>query len=241
MRRTLVFELGDIAERTVEAVVNPVGGGWLVGHAGVNGALRRRGGPAFSAACDELSEREGRLIRVTPGGDLHAQNVLHVLSPVWRGGGADEARELGRLHHQIVERADLLGCARLALPAIGCGAHGFPSEIAANAAVTAVEGALARTQTVRRIEFVFESRAILDDYASRRSDHTFTDGAQDALRAEILGLLERSPELADRVADADEDRLRAIDGRARSLLGELSNTSLSVAAAYARAAELELA
>jgi O-acetyl-ADP-ribose deacetylase (regulator of RNase III) len=241
MRRTLAFEIGDIADRRSDAIVNPVGGGWLVGYAGVNGAFRRRGGPTFAVACDQLGEGEGRLIRVTGGGELHARWVLHVLSPIWRGGNAGEARELASLHRQIVERADLIGCTSLAIPAVGCGAHGFPTEVAAGAAVPAVEDALARTQTMRRIELVFESTVILTDYAARQSDQALAAVTRDALRTEIVCLLVRRPELVERVARVDEDRLRAIDTRARSLLGELRNTSLSISAAYTQAAELELA
>ena len=61
------FVSGSVADAVADAIVNPVGSGFLVGFAGVNGALRAAGGDEYTAELDGLptSARAmcGRLVR----------------------------------------------------------------------------------------------------------------------------------------------------------------------------------
>ena len=60
------------------------------------------------------------------------------------GRQARRAEALAELHERALEAAARLDCRTVAFPAIGCGAHGFPSEVAAGIVLPAVEEALDR-------------------------------------------------------------------------------------------------
>ncbi len=153
----LRFTIGDLAERMCDAVVNPTNAAFLLGHAGVSGALLRAGGEALARACAGMGDRQQGPVRVTGAGRLPARYVIHVASPVWRGGVSGEQEALAQLHEQVLEAAERLDCRTIALPAIGCGAHSFPSDAAAEAAVPAIERALGRLPGIERVELVFAS------------------------------------------------------------------------------------
>ena len=88
----LRFVFGNIAEGQADAIVNPVGNGFLVGHAGVNGALRAAGGQEYAAECDRLSTSPTGRVCPTAAGTLKSRHVLHVVSPMWAGGAPRRTR-----------------------------------------------------------------------------------------------------------------------------------------------------
>jgi O-acetyl-ADP-ribose deacetylase len=237
----LTFTIGDLAETMCDAVVNPTNAAFLLGHAGVSGALLRAGGEALARACAGLGDRQQGPVRVTGAGRLPARYVIHVASPVWRGGASGEQEALAHLHERVLEAADRLDCRTIALPAIGCGAHSFPSDAAAAAAVPAIERVLVRLPGIEHVELVFGSRVLLLDYASHCSLEPPADPSG-GLREELLHLLRagRDDELEQRVRTvADEASLRGIHELARRLLDELdgeSSRSISVSALYVQAA-----
>ncbi len=245
------FRLGDIAEADCHAIVNPCNSGFLLGYAGVNGALASRGGEAFTKECAKLPERAatGSGVLITGAGRLQARYVVHVASPLWNGGRERERAALRLVHEQALGVADRLGCESVALPAIGAGAHGFPAEVAASIAVPAVEAALERARSLRRAVFFFRRRTTLHDYVIRSTGSDSRAAATAALRDEIASHLHaaRRPDLAAAVAAIDDEpTLRAIDAAARELLAALSpgdgdhSSSVGVSTIYARAAERSL-
>jgi len=233
--------IGDLADSLCDAVVNPTNAAFLLGHAGVSGALLRAGGEALARACAGLGDRQQGAVRVTGAGRLRARYVIHVASPVWHGGGRGELEGLAVLHERVLEAAGRLDCTSVAIPAIGCGAHGFPSDAAGAAVVPALEQALDRLPRIQHVELVFASRVVLLDYASQASSSLPADPAR-ALREELLNILRATHDTAleQRVAVvADEASLRGIHELARRLLDELdgeSSRSISVTALYAQAA-----
>ena len=153
------------------------------------------------------------------------------VAPFWQDVGEKELRQLGRLHVELLACAAEQGLRTVALPAIGCGAHGFPPELAARAAVPPVEQAL-RDSVVDQVTFCFLSHLIHDAYAS-----CSTGGISrgEALRAEILHELRghADPALIDQVARASFAQLERIRQEVSKSRGD---DSLSIGAVYAHAA-----
>jgi O-acetyl-ADP-ribose deacetylase len=233
------FVSGNVADAVVDAIVNPVSSGFLVGFAGVNGALRAAGGDEYAAECDGLPTTAKGDVWATDAGRLNARHVLHVVSPIWSNGNSGERDLLRRLHERLLEAADRLGCRSVALPAIGCGAHRFPVEIAADAAVSAVEDGLARLPQIERVDFFFLDRRLLHDYYLRSKTYDAKTAQFMVVRNDIVHLLQHDPELAALVAQVNDPAvLRAIDEAARELGRE---SSIGVAFLYARAARQVLA
>jgi O-acetyl-ADP-ribose deacetylase len=247
MSGRIEFIVGDIARAECDVILNPCSSGFLLGFAGVNGALAAAAGPAYAAECERLPERAcGADVLVTGAGDLHARIVLHAVSPIWSGGSDRERDALRRVHQRALEVAADHGCTSIALPAIGTGANRYPPEIAARIAVPTVEDVLEHGQALQRVVFVFQSRILLHDYLAHSSGTNAAAAVIASLRTEITGYLRHASrrELADAVdAIDDEPTLRAIETAARKLLTTVVADewdSVSLATTYVRAAEQTL-
>lgn len=129
----------DITRLRVEAIVNAANHR-LLGGAGVDGAIHRAAGPRLLEACRALPELAPGVrcptgeARITPGFDLPADHVIHVVGPVWRGGGHDEPALLAACYRNALQLAREHAIGSIAFPAISCGAYGYPPELAAGVA-----------------------------------------------------------------------------------------------------------
>ncbi|HEX6763174.1 MAG TPA: macro domain-containing protein [Gaiellaceae bacterium] len=239
----IAFVRGDLAGATVDAIVNPTSPGFEMGFTGVNGALLSAGGVEYARECDRLRTAARIGASVTLAGRLSARYVIHAVSPVWRGGAAREHDALRRAHELVLDVAASLDCRTVALPAIGCGAHRFPSEAAGAIAVNAVATALARHPGLERIEFHFTNRSVLHDYAIHWAGSPSRDSRLQALRDGIVENLRAGgePELGDALARVDDEpTLQAIDDTAHAINAGLtseSSTSVSLASIYATAVQ----
>lgn len=137
----------DITRLRVDAIVNAANRR-LLGGAGVDGAIHRAAGPRLLEACRALPELAPGVrcptgeARITPGFDLPAGHVIHVVGPVWRGGGHDEPALLAACYRNALRLARDHAIGSIAFPAISCGAYGYPAELAAGVARGSLHEAL---------------------------------------------------------------------------------------------------
>ncbi|MFE3138075.1 O-acetyl-ADP-ribose deacetylase [Streptomyces scopuliridis] len=150
----LTLVLGDIADQRADALVNAANS-WLLGGAGVDGAIHARAGRALTNACRELREsRYGRGLATgqsvaTTAGRLHALWVIHTVGPHWDRHD-DRSSLLASCYRTALEVAAELGARTVALPAISTGIHRWPLDDGARIAVRTVRETLASWETTGR-------------------------------------------------------------------------------------------
>ena len=162
MLRIVIVE-GDLTEQGSDAVVNAANTALRPG-GGVDGAITRAAGPVA------LAERE-RLIAdrgdpplptgeavATTGGDLKARWIIHTAGPIYSGRDRDGIL-LARCHESCLRAADELGAKTVAFPAISTGVYGYPPQLAAPVALSAVMQANTKVEEVR---FVLFGSSMLD-------------------------------------------------------------------------------
>lgn len=164
---------GDITRLTVDAIVNAANS-TLLGGGGVDGAIHRAAGPELLAECRTLGDCPPGQSRLTRGYRLPAGWVIHTVGPIWRGGGAQEDEVLASCYRTALALASARAFARVAFPAIACGAYGFPVPRACRIALTEIRRGLAEGPHPERVSLVCVDetvhaayRVLLDD-ADRR-------------------------------------------------------------------------
>jgi len=158
------FEVGDLTEQQVDAIVNAANES-LLGGGGVDGAIHRAGGPEILAESRTLGGCATGEAKATTAEQLPARWVIHAVGPVWRGGGRREAEQLASAHRRALEVARDLGAHTIALPAISCGIYGYPPELAAPVAVGVLDEF---EQDFELVRFVFLDEALRDLFAAAR-------------------------------------------------------------------------
>jgi len=149
---------GDITALAVDAVVNAANES-LLGGGGVDGAIHRAAGPGLLAECRTLPEVAPGVrcptgeARLTGGHRLHARYVIHTVGPVWRGGAAGEAEVLANCYRACLQLAAEQRIKAVAFPAIGCGAYGYPPELAVPIAVHEVRAWQAEHAQPQQVTF----------------------------------------------------------------------------------------
>ncbi|MEV4893792.1 O-acetyl-ADP-ribose deacetylase [Nonomuraea sp. NPDC055795] len=158
---------GDITTQEVDAVVNAANSS-LMGGAGVDGAIHRRGGPEILEECRRLRASHyggglptGQAVATTAG-RLPARWVIHTVGPVYAP-GEDRSALLASCHRESLRVADELGARTVAFPAISTGIYGWPM---ADAAGIALEAVLAAETSVVEVRFVLFDAAAYDTFSA---------------------------------------------------------------------------
>ena len=131
---------GDITTLAVGAIVNAANTSLRRG-GGVCGAIFRAAGPELDEACARIGRCETGDAVVTPGFELPADWVVHVVGPVWTGGDEGEAGLLASCYRRALVVAAEVGARSVAFPAISTGIYGYPPAGAADIAVSTLRTA----------------------------------------------------------------------------------------------------
>ena len=129
---------GDITKASEEVIVNAANPKML-GGGGVDGAIHKAAGPKLVEECRKVRPENGIRCpfgeaRITGAGDLLSRYVIHAVGPIYRR-ETNPDETLAKVYNSIFELAIEYGCKSLAIPAISCGAYGFPIDRAATIAI----------------------------------------------------------------------------------------------------------
>jgi O-acetyl-ADP-ribose deacetylase (regulator of RNase III) len=90
--------------------------------------------------------------------------VIHAVGPVWKGGSYGEEMLLASAVLQAMRRAEDIGAATIALPAISAGTFGFPLEKAAEISVAALRSFVPNAEYVQKIILCLYDDAAYDAF-----------------------------------------------------------------------------
>ncbi|HHT9146013.1 MAG: O-acetyl-ADP-ribose deacetylase [Candidatus Brocadiaceae bacterium] len=128
---------GDITEQETDAIVNAANSS-LLGGGGVDGAIHRAGGPKILAECRKLGGCPTGEARITTGGNLKANYVIHTVGPIYSGGKQREAGLLANAYKNSLSLASQYKLKSVAFPSISTGVYGYPVNEAAKVAIKTV-------------------------------------------------------------------------------------------------------
>lgn len=135
---TVTLVRGDITTADVDVIVNAANGG-LVPGGGVDGAIRRAGGPSITKETSRLGPVATGAAVSTTAGRLTASHLVHAVGPVWGQADPEESdRLLASCYRSSLDLAAGLGARSIAFPNISTGIFGFPALRAAVIATDAV-------------------------------------------------------------------------------------------------------
>lgn len=132
----------DITTVHADAIVNAANS-TLLGGGGVDGAIHRAGGPAISAACQQVRATTlpgglpaGHAVPTTAG-KLPATWVIHTVGPVYSHKD-DRSETLASCYRESLRVAESLDVHTIAFPLVSAGVYGWPVNEAAKIAIDTV-------------------------------------------------------------------------------------------------------
>ncbi|HEY3297563.1 MAG TPA: O-acetyl-ADP-ribose deacetylase [Armatimonadota bacterium] len=156
---------GDITDQDTEAIVNAANTS-LLGGGGVDGAIHRAGGPSILEECRKLGGSNTGDAKITKGGHLKAEYVIHAVGPVYHDGLSGEADLLASAYRRSLEVALENHIHSIAFPSISTGAYMYPVAEAARVALQTVIDFLNANSFIALVRFVLYDKATYEAYES---------------------------------------------------------------------------
>jgi O-acetyl-ADP-ribose deacetylase (regulator of RNase III) len=152
---------GDLTEMETDAIVNAANNDLQLG-GGVAGAIRRKGGDAIQAECNEIGSIPVGGAAITSGGTLKARFVIHAAS--MQLGGRTTAHDLRASTAHSLRIAAQKGLKTIGFPAIGTGIAGFPMNECAEIMLNEAMDHIGRGTSLEKIYFVLIDDAALKSF-----------------------------------------------------------------------------
>jgi len=129
---------GDITTLAVEAIVNAANNS-LLGGGGVDGAIHRAAGRKLYEECRALNGCHTGSAKVTGAYNLPCERVIHAVGPIYDADDHEGSeKDLVGCYTKSLDLAVAHGCETVAFSAISTGIYGYPSRLAAPAALSAI-------------------------------------------------------------------------------------------------------
>lgn len=213
---TLELMVGKIEEQAVDVIVNATGTSLAAG-SGVDADIHRKAGPQLAAASRALAPcRVGDAV-LTPGFRLPAPWVIHTVGPIYAGGYQDEAASLDQAYRSSLTLAVRSGLPHIALPSIGTGSYGYPTEEAAQIALGAVlefidgyrnSELLIRLVLSARTDFTIYDKVLRAFAQTDTASDVESDSESDDLDAAIDAAIDTDDDEIEPAAETDEQPWR---------------------------------
>lgn len=125
------FEIvrNNIVNIEVDAIVNTANPKPIVA-GGVDSEIHKAAGPDLLIARKKIGDIAFGKAFITPAYNLKAKYVIHTSTPSWEGGYKGEVEILSACIKNSLNLAKETGCDSIAMPLIGAGSCGYPSDLA---------------------------------------------------------------------------------------------------------------
>ncbi|KAM7207191.1 hypothetical protein V8F20_002457 [Naviculisporaceae sp. PSN 640] len=148
------FLKADITKLAVGAIVNAANTS-LLGGGGVDGAIHRAAGEGLYDECSKLGGCETGSAKMTNAYKLPCEKVIHAVGPIYHHYTHDESEELlTGCYTKSLELAAKNQCRTIAFSALSTGIYGYPSELAAPAALSAIRRFLLTDRVIQKVVIV---------------------------------------------------------------------------------------
>ena len=162
LKSRVVVKVGDLTEEDTDAIVNAANPK-LLGGAGVDGAIHKKGGPQILRECRKIRQTThpaglpfGEAV-MTSGGDLKARYVIHTVGPIYGRHHGEEERLLANAYRNSLQLASDNGLASIAFPSISTGTYTYPKHEAAQISSVTISEFLGNDSVLREVRLVFFS------------------------------------------------------------------------------------